>query len=430
MISPDNLYEDVRYLTEDIGIRLAGSQEERQAAAYLQSRFLQYVPKCTLETFPVSHRDVEKEELSVFLEGQWRDIPVTLFGSAPSTSGALLEAELVYFDSHTDYQRPDLSFLRGKAVIHYGLSFGCEENYHRLMAAEPAFLLMVDTRYTAYGPLGDGLFPAYVKKFGAVPTMNLGFHHAWEICTKKASKARLRVTGQTVPNISHNVVAELPGTLNDPLYFYFGGHMDTQAGTVGADDNAIGCAVLLELARVLSRQPLRHTLRFIAFSAEEQLSVGSAAYVRRHRTEIEERGRFMCNFDSCGSAVGWNRFVINADRPLQDTIAACYHSHDIYYQANLGVDPFLDQFPFSAAGVPGITLLRRNCETGMFYHHQPTNDLSVIDFDIVAKLTEATVDLICRLDQQEDDEIFRINGDITEAVEKEWEKNYGGWNCE
>ena len=429
MISAKNMYEDVRYLTEDIGIRLAGSQEERQTAEYLRSRFLEYVPKCTMEAFPVSHRDVKEEELFVLLDGQWHKIPVTLFGSAPSTDGEEREADLIYFDSHTDYQKTDLSYLKGKAVIHYGLSFGCEENYHRLMVAAPAFLLMVDTRHTARGPLADGLFPAYVKKYGAVPTVNLGFFHAWDICTKKATKARLRVTGQSVPSVSCNVVAELPGTMEDPLYFYFGGHMDTQAGSVGADDNAIGCAMMLELARVLATKKLRHTLRFVAFGAEEQLSVGSAAYVRSHRKEIEEKGRFMCNFDSCGSAVGWNRFVINGDQPLQDAIAECYHSHDIYYQENLVPDPFLDQFPFTAAGIPGITLLRRNCETGIFFHHQPSNDLSVIDFDVVTKLTEATAELICRLDVSECDGILKANPNTTEIVQKEWEHNYGGWCC-
>lgn len=429
MISAKNLYEDVRYLTEDIGIRLAGSREEHHAAEYLRNRFLEYVPKCTLEAFPVSHRDVKEEELSVLLDGQWCKIPATLFGGAPTTGGNMITAELVYFDSHTDYQKADLSFLQGKAVIHYGLSFGCEENYQRLMLAKPAFLLMVDTRHTAHGPLGDGLFPAYVKKYGAVPTMNLGFYHAWEICTKKAPIACLRVTGQSVPSFSHNVVAELPGELEDPLYFYFGGHTDTQAGSVGADDNAIGCAIMLELARVMSKERLRHTLRFIAFGAEEQLSVGSANYVRSHRQEIEDKGRFMCNFDSCGSAVGWNRFVISGDRYLQDIIAECYHNHDIYYQENLLADPFLDQFPFTVAGVPGITLLRRNCETGMFFHHQPSNNLSVIDFDIVAKLTEATAELILRLDNLDSNQVLTVNPDIINSVQIEWMKNYGGWDC-
>lgn len=427
MVSTANLYEDVRYLTEEIGIRLAGSLQELAAARYLQDRFLQYVPKCSLEEFPVHVRDVKSETLSVLLDGQWVAYPATLFGGASTTGGKTLEAELVFFDAYADYQRPDLSYLKGKAVIHYGLRFGCRENYRRLMEADPAFLLMVDTRYTADGPLGDGLFPAYGAEYGTVPTMNLGFYHAWDICTKKATKARLQVSGQTVPGLSHNVVAELPGTLSDAPCFYFGAHMDTQSGTVGADDNAIGCAVLLEMARILSQKPLRHTLRFLAFGAEEQLSVGSAAYVRRHRAEIEARGQFMVNFDSCGSAVGWNQFVIDANKDLQAQIAVSFNRHDIYYQTSLEPCPFLDQFPFTAAGVPAFTVHRLNCDAGVFYHHQPANDISVIGFDTVAKIAECTAELILKLDSADFDGKLTTNPDIADAVQAEWEENFGGW---
>jgi uncharacterized repeat protein (TIGR01451 family) len=47
----------------------------------------------------------------------------------------------------------------------------------------------------------------------------------------------------------------------------------------GADDNASGVAAVLEAARVLSRYRYRHTLRFVAFSAEEQGLYGSYYYV-------------------------------------------------------------------------------------------------------------------------------------------------------
>jgi len=48
-----------------------------------------------------------------------------------------------------------------------------------------------------------------------------------------------------------------------------GAHYDTVPGTPGADDNASGIAVLLELARLLAKQNLNKTVRFVAFSSEE-----------------------------------------------------------------------------------------------------------------------------------------------------------------
>mgnify|MGYP003309788306 CR=1 FL=1 len=70
MISAKNIYEDIKYLTEDIGIRITGTEQEKQAAEYLRKRFLEYVPKCEVEEFPVTYRKIEKEELKVFLDGK------------------------------------------------------------------------------------------------------------------------------------------------------------------------------------------------------------------------------------------------------------------------------------------------------------------------------------------------------------------------
>jgi Zn-dependent M28 family amino/carboxypeptidase len=47
---------------------------------------------------------------------------------------------------------------------------------------------------------------------------------------------------------------------------------------------------VLELARLLQPRPRRRTIRLISFGAEEQLSVGSTAYVRAHREETATRG--------------------------------------------------------------------------------------------------------------------------------------------
>ena len=226
---------------------------------------------------------VEKLELELRINGEWKGFPGYCLNCAPTTNGEILEAEVVVFDSHTDYQREDISFVAGKAVILLSVHFPSEEAYRRMMVANPAFLLMVDTRYTGTAPLGDGLFPAYVEKYSAVPWVDVAYFDAWNWVKGKTDKARLKIIGSTRTSMSVNVVAEIPGTDSDAGILLYGGHHDTQAGTCGADDNAIGCAVTLELARVLSQRPHRNTLRFICFGAEEMLSVGSASYVRMHR---------------------------------------------------------------------------------------------------------------------------------------------------
>ena len=63
-----------------------------------------------------------------------------------------------------------------------------------------------------------------------------------------------------------------------------GGHLDSWHSATGATDNAIGCAVMMEAARILKAlgvQP-RRTIRVALWSGEEQGLLGSKAYVKEH----------------------------------------------------------------------------------------------------------------------------------------------------
>jgi Zn-dependent M28 family amino/carboxypeptidase len=69
-----------------------------------------------------------------------------------------------------------------------------------------------------------------------------------------------------------------------------GGHLDSWHAATGATDNAIGCAVMMEAARILAAtgvQP-RRTIRVALWSGEEQGLLGSQAYVKEHFGTAEE----------------------------------------------------------------------------------------------------------------------------------------------
>jgi Zn-dependent M28 family amino/carboxypeptidase len=69
-----------------------------------------------------------------------------------------------------------------------------------------------------------------------------------------------------------------------------GGHLDSWHAATGATDNAIGCAVTMEAARILSAIGVkpRRTIRLALWSGEEQGLFGSKAYVREHFGTFEE----------------------------------------------------------------------------------------------------------------------------------------------
>ena len=83
---------------------------------------------------------------------------------------------------------------------------------------------------------------------------------------------------------SYNVVAEIPGSDKKDEVVMLGGHLDSWHAATGATDNAVGCAVMMEAARILHSIGVkpRRTIRVALWSGEEQGLLGSLAYVKKH----------------------------------------------------------------------------------------------------------------------------------------------------
>ena len=96
-----------------------------------------------------------------------------------------------------------------------------------------------------------------------------------------------------------SVVAVLPGSAEPEKRIIVDAHYDSinlrakgdkaaEAPAPGADDDASGTAVVLELARVMSQYRFRKTIVFIAFAGEELGYIGSARYASRAKANHEQ----------------------------------------------------------------------------------------------------------------------------------------------
>ncbi len=83
---------------------------------------------------------------------------------------------------------------------------------------------------------------------------------------------------------SYNTVAEIVGTEKPDEVIMLGGHLDSWHSATGATDNATGCSVMMEAARILKALGVkpRRTIRVALWSGEEQGLLGSQAYVAKH----------------------------------------------------------------------------------------------------------------------------------------------------
>ena len=427
-ISAKNIESHIRTLTEGIGIRLAGSVGERRAADYIAEQMRGVGADVCVEEFDVLERAVEEELLEIYVDGQWRQFACSLLSNARGTNGKTVEAPVVFFASETDYHRKDLSCLSGKAVVHLGSHIETVDHYRRLVEAKPAFVMFVDVRYPGTVPTADGMFPAYTHAYGTLPIVSIAFMDSWHWREKGATTARLRVGGGMRESSSQNVIAELPGRDPDAGTLFVGAHHDTQADSVGADDNAVGVAAVLELARTLINVPRKRNIRLLTFGAEEQLSVGSAVYVRQHREELSSRGRFMLNFDSFGSLLGWTELSCCGPDEMGKYLNSFFVDQDEYVTVKHEMVPYADHFPFAVSGMPAAWLGRLNCTSGRFFHHRADDTLSRIDIPLAAKLADISRECLTGI-ALADPLPFptRMPEDLQFEIESKWQALFGGW---
>jgi len=170
-----------------------------------------------------------------------------------------------------------------------------------------------------------------------------------------------------------NVIGVLPGTDPDRAgeslvigahydHFGRGGYAEhaQHRGKVhpGADDNASGIAVMLELARNLAGKPLPRTIVFVAFTAEESGRLGSRHYVQQATRYPANRIIAMVNLDTVGR-LGENPLTVFGAGTADEWV---HILRGAGYVTGVAVKPVAedigssDQTSFIETGVPAVQL--------------------------------------------------------------------------
>ncbi|MCH7663479.1 MAG: M20/M25/M40 family metallo-hydrolase, partial [Chloroflexi bacterium] len=207
-----------------------------------------------------------------------------------------------------------------------------------------------------------------------------------------ASRVRLDVNalaGQGCPSqacVGRNVLGVIPGRdpINRDEVIIIGGHYDHlgrspdgQIAWLGANDNASGIAVILELARTWQEQgyvPSR-TVVFAAWDAEEFGLVGSRYYVEHPRYPLDQTVYYL-NLDMVGA--GEDILYIDGAGALELAIAALADAFDI--ETQLTVSGGSDHFSFTSVGVPANMLIWFGAGD-VDHYHRPEDTLQVIEPD-------------------------------------------------
>ena len=160
-----------------------------------------------------------------------------------------------------------------------------------------------------------------------------------------------------------------------------GSHYDSVAGSPGANDNASGTVVVLELARRLARTPQAEGVWFVAFDGEEDGLHGSRTFVDRATPQFLSQLSGMINFDM----VGINKELKVGGTPSLSTLVRKDRS-----LSQMGAVGGSDHLPFANAKVP-VLFFTRGLDSN---YHTPE------DLKINPQLLDETVEIGLQVTKQ------------------------------
>jgi len=194
-----------------------------------------------------------------------------------------------------------------------------------------------------------------------------------------------------------NVVAELKGSDLANQVVILGAHLDSWELGTGALDNGCNAALVVDSLRAIKAAGVRprRTIRFILFSGEEQGLLGSLAYVRAHRNELDNVvAELVLDAGSgpvTGFTTGGRKDVNGALTPMLQPFAT-WNANQLTNDAMTGTD----HYDFMIEGVP--TLVANQSEANYLVNYHATSDtFDKVDFAQLKKNEAEAAALIVEL---------------------------------
>lgn len=318
-------------LAGEIGPRVVATAGERAAADYIAGQLRAAGYEATIELFEV---ELPGDRSALLMPGEAALSARAMAGSPDGTATGRLE--FAALGRNADFKGSDV--LGAVALLDRGeVSFAS-----KALAAEAAGAAAVIVVNNEPGALAGQLGNAVT----GIPVVTVPLDARDALLALAGSSIAVTVRADARPAFgqSRNVFARPSAA---PCRAYLGAHYDSVEVGRGANDNASGAALILELARARRIDGLC----IVAFGAEEIGLDGSQHFVANHAV----RGAlFMLNFDVVGS-VSSARFIGDRALAARATAAAAAAGVDIP-AGDFPPNASSDHVSFTEAGIPAITV--------------------------------------------------------------------------
>ena len=298
----------VRSLTQEVGARPAGSAGDAKAVAWavaqcqalgLQAVRAEAMPLRIWQRGPASAQIVAPQR---------HDLVIAALGNSVGTPPGGIEADIAHYPSFAALRADNTDRARGRIVVvdertdrsrdgaGYGRAVPARFGSAAEAARRGALAVVIRSIGTSSGVGAERVAHTGAMRYddavAAIPALAMSVADA-DLIAKLVDnpqaagpvRLRLQVANQIgVDAITHNVIAELPGTDLADEVVLISAHLDSWDIGEGAVDDGAGVAVVCAAAaliRAAGRAP-RRTIRVVLFGNEENGFDGAHAYSQRY----------------------------------------------------------------------------------------------------------------------------------------------------
>jgi carboxypeptidase Q len=394
-LGPSALEANLRYLTDTIGGRVSGSPEADKAVGWAVEALRHAgVDEVHTEKFTIPVGWAEGHTHVDILSPGPFPVRLVSIGWSPATPEGGLTADIVDVGSGDDaaFAKAGDSAKGAIVLVHSKLlqtwdDLGKEYEINALIVrralkvgAAAIFWMSSRPNLLLYRHIhvSDG-------RLGPLPEAVIAREDAERM-------ARFIASGQTVqahfdmpnrvstgPMESENVIAEIRGREKPDEFVILGAHLDSWDLGTGALDNGCDVAMVIDAARVIrsSGSVPRRSIRFVLFTGEEQVMLGSWAYAKAHRPELDNMAAAVIFDSGSGPITGYTlsgrKDALPAVREALEPIQS------------LGVKDFTldasvdtDNFDFLLEGVPTL-VVNQDPANYILNYHAASDTLDKVD---------------------------------------------------